>query len=188
MGCSNIPEDQCTQNCHTRDANRAPEPSLVQPLVPPLHPQPWLQGHSGKEGWTAPCFLLGRRRKMKGRMRLGRPSTQCEGKVSIKAMRPSASLRLTARLSGADSRSTGRLPHLAHRSALPPHTPSSKPARLGHADTSSGMVSLPLPPEMLLIMGIIMIRGLSRPWPARRRMAVKQSGTGGMAERGARSR
>lgn len=189
MGCSDIQEeDQCTQNCHMRDANHAPEPSLVQPLVSPLHPQPWLQGHSGKEeGWTVPRFLLGRRRKMKGRMRLGRPSTGCKGKVSIKAMRPSASLPLTARLSGADSRSAGWLPHLAHRSALPPHTPSSKPARLGHADTGSGMVSLPLPPEMLLIMGIIMIRGLSRPWPARRRMAVKQSGTGGMAERGARS-
>lgn len=93
---------------------------------------------------------------MKGRMRLGWLSVGCEGKVSIKAMRPSASLRLTAGLSGADSRSAGWLPRLARRSTLPPlHTPGSKPARPGHADT--GSVSLPLPPEMLLIMGITMI-------------------------------
>lgn len=186
MGCSDVQEDQCTQNCHMRDANRAPEPSLDQPLVSPLLPQPWLQGCRGKEeGWTTPCFLLGKRRKMKGKMRPGWLSVGCKGKVSIKAMRPSASLCLTAGLSGADSWSAGWLPCLAHRSTLPLYTPGSQPARPGHADTGSSMVSLPLPPEMLPIMGIIMIWNLSRPWPAWRRMAAKQSG--GIAERGARS-
>lgn len=123
-GCSGVQEDPHTQNCHARDANRAPVPSLVLPLVSLLLPQPWIQGHGGKEeGWTAHCFLTERRRKMKGRMRLGRPSVGCEGKVSIKAMRPSASPHLTAGLSGADSRSAGWLPCLARWSALPPTHP-----------------------------------------------------------------
>ena len=117
---------------------------------------------------------------MKGRTRLGWPSVGCEGKVSIKAMRPSASPHLTAGLSGADSRSAGWLPRLARRSTLPPRTPGSEPAR----DTGTGVVSLPLPLEMLLATGIIIIWGLSRPRPARRQMAAKRSGPGGMAERG----
>lgn len=158
-------------------------PAWSSPWSP--HFSPSFGSRDAKEDWTAPRFLLGRRRKMKGRMRLGWLSVGCEGKVSIKAMRPFASPRLTAGLSRADSWSAGWLPRLAHRSTLPLHTPASKPARPGHTDTGSGMVSLPLPPDMLLIMGIIMIWGLSRPQPAWRRMAAMRSGPGGMAERGA---
>lgn len=124
---------------------------------------------------------------MKGRMRLGRPSVGCEGKVSIKAMRPSASPHLTAGLSRADSRSAGWLPCLARRSALPsPHTPSSKPARLGHADTISVVVSLPLTPE-ILITGIIMIWGLEQVPASPEADGSEPVGAGVGAERGAGS-
>lgn len=64
-------------------------------------------------------------------------------------MRGWASLCLTGGLSGADS---PELPRLAHRSVLPPPTS-------GRPGTGSGLVPLVLPPEMLPIMGIILIRG-----------------------------
>lgn len=72
-----------------------------------------------------------REEKEDERMRLGRSSMGCEGKVSIKAMRPSASLCLTAGLSGADSQSAGWLPRLAHRSALSPTHPRLQTGKAG---------------------------------------------------------
>lgn len=81
---------------------------------------------------------------MKGRMRLGWPSVGCEGKVSIKAMRPSASPRLTAGLSGADSRSAGWLPRLARRSMLPPRAPPA-PNRQGQGMRTPAVCPFPCP-------------------------------------------
>lgn len=183
-GCSDIQEDQYTRTV----TQGMPSVILNSAWSSPWssHFSPSFGSRGAKEGWTTPPFLLGRRRKMKGRMRLGWLSVGCEGKVSIKAMRPFASPRLTARLSGADSWSAGWLPRLAHRSTIPLYAPASKPARPGHTNTGSSMVSLPLPPDLLLIMGISMISGLSRPQPAWRWMAAMQSGLGGTAERGTR--
>lgn len=90
-------------------------------------------------------------------------------------------LSLTARVSGADSRSAGCLPRLARC----PHAPPA-PSQLGQGKRTQAATWCPLslPPEMLLITVIIMIRGLSRPRQAWRQIVMKQPGLGGKAERG----
>lgn len=111
-------------------------PSWSSPWSPHFSPSLGSRGMGvRKRAGPHPSFLLGSRRKLKARMGLGRPRVGCQRKVSIKAMRASASLCLTARLSGADSRSTGWLPCLAHQSVLPPmhpQLPTSEAGPCGH--------------------------------------------------------
>lgn len=144
-------------------------------------PQPLLQGCRGR---TSPRFLPEQRKERRAGRSLGRPSVGREGKVSIKAMRPSTSPCLTARVSGADRQSAGCLPRLARC----PHAPPA-PNQLGQGTRRRAATWCPLslPPEMLLITVIIMIPGLSRPRRAWRQIVMKQPGLGGKAERGSGS-
>lgn len=127
-GCSNLREDQ-----YARNGQRGTLATLLNSSWSSLWSAPFSPSLSsrGTGAGPHPSFLPGRRRKTKARMGPGRPSVGCQGKVSIKAMRASASRCLTGGLSRADSRSAGCFPGWLTGACCPRH-PRLPTAEAGH--------------------------------------------------------